>query len=63
MRIKGLVSAAGPDVTLSPGVECDVPDDVGEELIKAGHAESVKAKAKPKKAAKPEDGDDEGEGE
>ena len=61
MKIKGLVSAAGYNFSIQPGVVIDLPDHEALNLIKVGYADPVRedvddedAKpAKKPKAAKP----------
>lgn len=55
MRIKMKTAAAGPTFTAHAGAEIELPDAQAMAMIKAGHAEVVKAKSKPPaKAADPE---------
>lgn len=48
MRIKALVGIAGSDHTYQRGVEYDVSDEVGNDLIRAGHAVEVKVEERAK---------------
>jgi hypothetical protein len=57
MRIKMLIGCAGPDVAYSNGHEYDVTKEVGEDLVRAGHAfeittRSETASVKPIETAK-----------
>lgn len=42
MKIRALIGIAGSAYTFSRGVEYDVTDEVGNDLVKAGHAIEIK---------------------
>lgn len=42
VKVRGLVSAAGNDYSLAPGVEVELPEHVAADCVKAKHAELVK---------------------
>ena len=48
MRIKTLVGIAGADYTYQRGIEYDVTDEIGSDLVRAGHAVEVKVEERAK---------------